>query len=117
MPECDCPECGKRIRRVPAGGEFRFCSKRCKDTHHQRIRRGRIKSLPAPVERITLAALYERDGGRCGLCGEPVDKILRGPNPGAASVDHVIALTRGGTHTWRNVQLAHFGCNSAKGNR
>ena len=31
------------------------------------------------------------------------------------SIDHVIPLSKGGTHSWDNVKLAHFSCNSAKG--
>ena len=30
------------------------------------------------------------------------------------TVDHIIALKNGGTHTWDNVQCAHAICNSNK---
>ena len=32
----------------------------------------------------------------------------------AASLDHIIPLSQGGTHTYNNVQLAHFLCNISK---
>jgi 5-methylcytosine-specific restriction endonuclease McrA len=34
--------------------------------------------------------------------------------PDAPTVDHIIPLAKGGTHTWDNVQLAHWSCNSDK---
>lgn len=30
------------------------------------------------------------------------------------SIDHVIPISKGGTHTWDNVRLAHHHCNSIK---
>ena len=68
----------------------------------------------APVDH---AAIYERDGGICGICDEPVNAELRFPDPRSASIDHIIALANGGIHAPENVQLAHLGCNAAKGAR
>lgn len=61
--------------------------------------------------------VFERDGWLCQLCGEEIDRDLVCPNPRAASLDHKIPISRGGRHTYDNVQCAHFGCNSRKGNR
>jgi 5-methylcytosine-specific restriction endonuclease McrA len=33
------------------------------------------------------------------------------------SIDHVLPVSKGGTHTWNNVRLAHRGCNMAKRDR
>ena len=33
------------------------------------------------------------------------------------SVDHMIPIAKGGTHTWDNVQLAHRYCNSIKSDK
>ena len=30
------------------------------------------------------------------------------------TIDHIIPLSKGGTHTWNNVQLAHMCCNAGK---
>ena|ERR1039458_5581974 len=68
----------------------------------------------APVDH---AAIYERDGGICGICNEPVNAELRFPDPCSASIDHIIALANGGIHAPENVQLAHLGCNASKGAR
>lgn len=66
---------------------------------------------------ITLKSLIERDKGICQICGQPVDAtdIQRGHVMRKyPSLDHIVPLSKGGTHTWDNVQLAHMGCNSGK---
>mgnify|MGYP000054459347 CR=1 FL=1 len=65
---------------------------------------------------ITLAVLGERDGWICSICHKKV-VVRSGRTRKSASIDHVIPLCEGGTHTWPNVALAHKGCNSAKGRR
>lgn len=73
---------------------------------------------------ITLEKLYNRDGGTCALCGglcDYEDYILKGETFIAGnyypSIDHIIPLSRGGSHTWENVQLSHRQCNSKKYNK
>lgn len=34
-----------------------------------------------------------------------------------ATIDHIIPLSKGGTHTYNNVQLAHYICNSKKSDK
>lgn len=67
---------------------------------------------------VTLKRLIKRNGLRCGICGGTCD-----PNDhswtdyfGAMSptIDHIIPLSKGGGHTWDNVQVAHAICNSKK---
>jgi 5-methylcytosine-specific restriction endonuclease McrA len=77
------------------------------------VRRERLRS--AYVEPVSLAVLKRRNEGRCRICGEPVDINRRPPHPSAATIDHVIALCRGGEHSYGNTQLAHLRCNTAKG--
>ena len=66
---------------------------------------------------ITLDALIERDGNICKICGELCDKDDRrwrnGIGPLYPTIDHIIAMANGGSHTWDNVQLAHAYCNCA----
>lgn len=66
---------------------------------------------------ITLEKVIERDHGICQICGLYVDKtdIDRGHIKRMyPTVDHIIPLSKGGTHTWDNVQLAHMMCNAGK---
>lgn len=62
---------------------------------------------------VTIAYLRRRDRNRCGICRKPV-RAKTGPM--RPSMDHIIPLSRGGTHELANVQLAHYRCNLAKHN-
>lgn len=73
------------------------------------IRRARKYGVTADKD-ITIKKLYERDNGICQICKQACkweDK----------SIDHTIPLSKGGSHIWDNVQLAHLSCNVTKGNR
>lgn len=66
---------------------------------------------------ITNDAVFMRDGYVCQICGKPcdtTDKSWGHCGPMSPSVDHIIPLVSGGTHTWDNVQCAHVICNSYK---
>lgn len=80
---------------------------------HATIRSQRIAdAFVAPVDRD---AVFARDGGACGVCGEPVDGSLAYPDPMSATVDHIVPLVAGGTHEPGNVQTCHLRCNLRKG--
>ena len=70
----------------------------------------------APSVLIVHELVFERDGWICQLCADPVDPYER-RRRWRASLDHIVPLSKGGSHTYDNVQLAHAGCNSRKGNR
>lgn len=117
-----CDKCGARVpyaRRVC--DDCKREARRGIDKARE-IRRRRRKEINGPVDKnITLKRLSKRDGCICYLCGEPVDwgdyRIDKGQKQcGNAypSIDHVIPLAHGGTHTWDNVKLAHRICNSLK---
>ena len=63
------------------------------------------------IEEINIMEIFERDNWICQICQRQVEKNLKWPNAGFASLDHVIPLSRGGTHTKDNLQLAHLTCN------
>lgn len=64
---------------------------------------------------IDLNTLDLRDGGICHICKGIVDWEASPLSNRYGSIDHVIPLAKGGTHTWDNVKLAHRLCNSRKG--
>lgn len=128
----DCFRAGVRNRCANCGNEFsgsakqKFCSRRCQhqvwlraNAHRNReySQRRKARLRDAKVAVVDPLAVFERDGWICRLCGLGVDFALTHPDLAAATVDHVIPLSRGGTHEMGNVQLAHFSCNSRKGNR
>lgn len=54
----------------------------------------------------------------CGICGQPVDKTLKYPDPMSPTVDHIIPLAKGGHPSdLSNLQLAHRKCNRLKSDR
>ena len=59
------------------------------------------------VESIDPQVVFERDEGIYGICKEIVI--------GKFHVDHVIPLSKGGLHTYSNVQTSHPTCNERKG--
>ena len=67
--------------------------------------------------KVTLKRLLKKQNGICQLCGRPVDVSDRvGLRTGNnyPTVDHIVPISLGGSHTWDNVQLAHMICNSIK---
>ena len=75
--------------------------KRCDHEARRRaLKRG------APAERIYRAVVFERDAGRCHLCGKKVR--------GKWHLDHIVPLSQGGEHSYRNVAVAHPACNLRK---
>lgn len=58
------------------------------------------------VEVVDPATLFKRDNGICGICNENIlDKF---------EVDHIIPLSVGGEHSYKNTQAAHPTCNRKK---
>lgn len=54
----------------------------------------------------------------CGICGKPVDKTLKYPDPMSPTVDHIIPISRNGhPSAIENLQLAHRCCNRAKSDK
>ena len=54
----------------------------------------------------------------CGICGKPVNKKLRYPDPLSACIDHIIPIARGGHPSdIDNLQLAHWTCNRQKSDK
>ena len=68
------------------------------------------------VEPINEKEVYLRDGWICQICHKRVNKKLRYPDPMSPSMDHIIPLSKDGTHMYSNVQLTHWGCNNKKKN-
>ena len=87
------------------------------DYYLEKVRRRQALKKSVTVEKVDYAAIAERDGWVCHLCGDPVDPNVRGRTSRSVSFDHVIPITRGGFHAEHNIRLAHYGCNSRKGNR
>lgn len=112
-----CKECSKYFTTHVKSR--RFCSKSCGNKYHWRkkdiLRRMRIKDNGAIDYCISLERLHKRDKGICHICKNKVDMNLNTNDDMYGSIDHVIPLAKGGTHTWDNIKLSHRICNSIKG--
>lgn len=106
-----CAMCGTQF--VGLGSRSRFCSSGCADAQKNYRRQVRTRTN-GPVEAFTRREVFERDGWVCGICADPVNRKAVFPDPLSPTVDHIIPLAKGGTHTFANVQCAHFMCNSTK---
>ena len=134
LPVAHCKECSKEfaaewITRVDINGRFmpglRGKSVYCSDTCSEQARRKRLGMLAKRrevakrgvyAEMIDPFVVGERDKWTCQLCGIRTPLRLRSTrHPSAPEVDHILPLSRGGEHTYANVQIACKRCNMAKG--
>lgn len=67
------------------------------------------------VEDVSLAEIFDRDSGRCKICGCELSMDTKWPHPRTPTRDHVVPLSKGGTHERSNLQLACAECNIRKG--
>ena len=116
-----CPVCGGiTSNRIYCSSE---CSKKAQNKTREMRRRVRIENALIDKD-ITLERLYKKSNGICGICGGKCDYNDCQDNGGFfitgnnyPTIDHIVPLARGGCHSWDNIQLAHFYCNTAKGAR
>lgn len=99
------------------------CSRKANKTTSDHIRRIRKQNQTIDKD-ITLEGLYRRDSGFCYICGMKCsfeDYIVRGGKKVLGdwypTIDHIMPLCNGGSHSWSNVKLAHKRCNEVKGTK
>lgn len=76
------------------------------------------------MEDVQRQVLFERDVGLCQICQDPINNkeeifnwisCLSKMEPQRPSEDHIVPLSKGGQHSYENVQLTHLECNLKKG--
>ena len=75
----------------------------------------RPRTSSETLRREHFTALFLRDSGRCGICGQALEVPER--RWGEIEIDHVHPHSEGGTDDRANLQLAHASCNASKGAR
>lgn len=108
-----CRTCGKPF--FPKRHDSKYCSEKC-----AMVPRYRIKDAYRYI--IPLKELAERDKNICQICGKEVDWNDYEINEDGYTIygnmypsrDHIIEKSRGGGHTWQNIQLAHRICNTKR---
>lgn len=83
--------------------------------------RFRDSSSPLEVERFDFSDLVSRDGTKCSFCLKeldfsPIERDCKDKKD-FATLEHLLPLSRGGSHTLDNVVMLCWSCNSRKNNK
>ena len=114
-----CPHCGDKFFGTKTQ---RFCclqhGRLFRDDYYGRRALHYTRQTGAKYVAVDFWQVYERDGGMCQACKEPCPKEFRGDAKAkrAPQLGHIIPLSRGGDHTYDNVQLECATCNNRKSN-
>jgi len=74
------------------------------------IRRARIKDNG--YEHINFIKVFDEAKWKCKMCGSRTPKTKMGTmEDNAPTLDHIIHISKGGSHTYNNVQLLCRHCN------
>lgn len=116
-PDRQCVHCGAAMPRKMRA-DARFCSDACNSAAHQ-VTRKMAKRAGADRSSVLVsrAAIADRDGWRCGICGGKVARGKKYPDPMCASIDHIIPLSHGGGNGAENLRLTHLRCNVTRRDR
>lgn len=119
----ECKECGKSFIKSYGEGPRQFCSESCQNLNRKRAKRvcksiRRARKRTNSCEPVDPIKVFERDGYICKICGCQTPITFRGSwLPYAPELDHIIPLSKGGEHTYKNTQCTCRACNQSKGNK
>jgi 5-methylcytosine-specific restriction endonuclease McrA len=88
-------------------------ARRIRHRELQAVRRARMRDTA--VEYVDYRIVFETANYRCQACGItcPEDAVF--PARDFPSLDHIVPLSKGGSHTYENTQCLCLGCNLSKG--
>ena len=117
----DCRRCSskkeyKRNRKTYLD-RFKRHYKNNRESYREKKNKRRVLKYSGEYVYSNIYNIYKRDRFKCGICGIRVNTKLKHPHPYSPSLDHIIPLSKGGSHTPDNVQLAHLRCNISKGSK
>jgi 5-methylcytosine-specific restriction endonuclease McrA len=113
-----CPECGTLFIAPYGRGAASYCSNECSNKRNKRIGRSRrrARERDAANDNVDPIEVFNRDGWRCQMCKARTPHKLRGTHePRAPELDHIVPLSKGGEHSYRNTQCLCRSCNMSKG--
>lgn len=114
-----CGVCNEELE-LDRGRRTKYCGEECShEANHNRwidnTHRRKRAMEDTETEKIDRLLVFERSSWSCHICGDKVNRENKHPHLGSPSMDHVVPLSKGGSHTYDNVKLAHLGCNISKG--
>lgn len=109
----NCQRCGATFV-IPSGRMKVFCSDRCAARARKNFRE-HLKRASTGGEIFTLRQVAERDGWRCHICKRSVPDREYKARKLDPTIDHLVPVSEGGTHSLDNVALAHNRCNWGRG--
>lgn len=121
-----CATCGEWIDKPIHNRQYcsRDCSnkvwrkqnlERIRERNREASRRRHARKRSTQVKHFTDKDVRMTHGDVCYLCGEKINFRLKFPHPNSPTVDHIVPLSRGGSHTLENAAMVHFLCNNKKG--
>lgn len=116
-----CKECSSEFSPAYGDKSRAYCSEECARKSARRSRprgndRKRARAFGVEYEYVNPIKVLRRDNWTCQLCGRKTPQELRGTfRPNAPEVDHIQPISKGGAHTYANLQCACRACNMAKG--
>jgi Zn finger protein HypA/HybF involved in hydrogenase expression len=117
---CLCRRCSAVMIVRRNGGLHKIVCDKCTTAAAQAAKataKAKRRALERGVaaENVNPILVFERDKWTCQLCGIRTPSSLRGTHrDNAPELDHIIPLSRGGEHTYRNTQCSCRKCNAAK---
>lgn len=115
---CNCERCGDTFSKDHTRPNQRFCSRSCARRADWETRRARERANDTERQPPTSVAyrVLRESGWVCSACGVDTPEVLRGTHAlNAPEVDHIVPLSRGGNHSYENLQCLCKSCNSSKG--
>lgn len=110
-------------------GYTKTCSDQCRVKHYRLINReqkrrvgrtykSRARYHNVYYESFDKTKIFDRDNWHCRICGCSTPKSLMGSNKdNSPELDHIIPMSKGGSHTLSNVQLLCRKCNNIKSDK
>lgn len=111
----ECAECGVVFWVDRWATHRKWCSTKCARSLERRSER--VRRHHTLDDRVPSRLVFARDNWICWLCQKSTAKKWTRDNPLSPTLDHVVPLAKGGTHTASNLRTAHWVCNTRKGVR